>query len=104
MPSERPRYRLGDKVQILDLKKAGHVRTPFYIRGKFGTINHDCGDFENPEHRAYGRVGLPRIRLYRVKIMQKDIWPDYAGSPTDSLVIEIYDHWLRPAEPIEQAA
>jgi nitrile hydratase subunit beta len=102
--TKKRRYALGEKVQIIDLKKPGHVRTPFYIRGKFGTIDHDCGDFENPEHRAYGRLGLPKIPLYRVRIMQRDIWDDYAGPPGDSLVIEIYDHWLRSAESIEAAA
>jgi len=91
------RYALGDKVQIVDLMKAGHVRTPAYVRGKYGTIDHDCGNFENPEERAYGRVGRPPIPLYRVRIMQKHIWEDYEGPEGDSLVLEIYDHWLRPA-------
>jgi len=95
------RYALGEKVRIVDLGKPGHVRTPAYIRGKVGTIDHDCGDFENPEERAYGRVGRPRIPLYRVRVMQKDIWPAYQGPGADSLVLEIYDHWLAPADVSE---
>ncbi len=102
MPHENSRYSLGDRVQILDLGKAGHVRTPAYVRGKFCTIDHDCGSFENPEDRAYGRVGLPRIPLYRVRLMQRDLWEDYAGPPEDTLVLEIYDHWLRPAASADQ--
>ncbi len=99
MPHNNKRYALGEKVQILDLAKAGHVRTPFYVRGKVGTIDHDCGNFENPEERAYGRIGLEPIALYRVRLMQKHLWDDYDGPPGDSLVLEIYEHWLRPAEP-----
>ena len=56
-----------------------------------------AGRFENPEERAYGRVGGERIPLYRVRLMQRDLWPDYEGADGDSLVLEIYHHWLRPA-------
>jgi Nitrile hydratase beta subunit, C-terminal len=87
----------GDRVRIIDLGKAGHVRTPVYVRDKVGTIDHFCGEFENPEERAYGRIGPERIPLYRVRLMQRDLWPDYDGAETDSLVLEVYAHWLRPA-------
>jgi nitrile hydratase len=73
------------------------VRTPVYVRNKVGIIDHVCGRFENPEERAYGRVGRARIALYRVRLNQRDLWPDYAGADGDTLVLEIYDHWLRPA-------
>jgi nitrile hydratase len=84
-------------VRILDLGKAGHVRTPVYVRGRCGTIERFCGLFENPEERAYGREGAGRIPLYRVHLTQRDLWPDYAGPAHDTLEIEIYDHWLAPA-------
>ena len=90
-------YALGDRVRIVDLGKPGHVRTPRYVRGKTGTIDHCCGQFENPENRAYGRVGRERIPLYRVRVLQRDLWPDYQGGANDSLVLETYDHWLKPA-------
>jgi len=87
----------GDRVRILDLGKPGHVRTPLYVRGKTGTIETCCGRFENPEERAYGRTGRERIALYRVRLAQRDLWPDYDGAGSDALVLEIYDHWLAPA-------
>ena len=90
-------FALGDRVRIVDLDKSGHVRTPIYVRGKTGTIDHCCGNFENPEDRAYGRVGRERIPLYRVRLRQRDLWPDFKGSESDTLVLEIYQHWLRPA-------
>jgi nitrile hydratase len=90
-------FALGARVQIVDLQKPGHVRTPNYVREKTGIIDHCCGDFENPENRAYGKVGRERIPLYRVRFRQRDLWPDYDGSEKDSLVLEIYQHWLRPA-------
>jgi nitrile hydratase len=89
-------YRPGARVRIVDLDKGGHVRTPRYVREKVGTIERFCGEFENPEERAYGRVGRGRIRLYRVRLNQRDLWSDYDGPESDALEIEIYDHWLRP--------
>jgi nitrile hydratase len=92
-----PEFVPGDRVLIADLGKPGHVRTPLYVRGKVGVIDHVCGSFENPENRAYGWVGRERVPLYRVRLRQRDLWPDYDGAADDSLVLEIYHHWLRPA-------
>ena len=92
-----PIYAQGTRVRIIDLKKPGHVRTPIYVREKVGTIDYYCGAFENPEERAYGRIGGVHIPLYRVRLMQRDLWPDYDGPDKDSLVLEIYQHWLQPA-------
>jgi nitrile hydratase len=103
MSREPASYAPGTPVRIVDLGKAGHVRTPLYVREKIGTIERLCGEFENPEERAYGRIGRKRIRLYRVRLSQRDLWPDYEGPQSDTLEIEIYDHWLQPAEPGEGA-
>jgi nitrile hydratase len=103
MSPETAPYAPGARVRILDLGKAGHVRTPLYVREKVGTVERFCGAFENPEERAYGRIGRERVRLYRVRLSQRDLWPDYEGPDGDALEIEIYDHWLRPIEPGERA-
>ena len=55
------------------------------------------GAFANPEDLAFGRDGLPRKRLYRVRFRQADLWPDYRGAPDDTLDAEIYSHWLTRA-------
>jgi nitrile hydratase subunit beta len=95
MQSRNPRiYSAGESVRIRDIGKAGHVRTPQYVRNKVGLIDSYVGLFENPEERAYGRIGYEPIPLYRVRLKQNDLWPDYAGSDCDTLVLEIYDHWL----------
>ena len=93
-----PTFAAGDRVRIVDLAKPGHVRTPAYVREKTGRIEQYCGTFENPEERGYGRIGLARIPLYRVRFNQSDLWPDYDGPARDNLVLEIYQHWLNPAE------
>jgi nitrile hydratase subunit beta len=99
-----PRFDKGDKVVVLELGKSGHIRTPFYIREKVGTVMHRCGAFLNPEDLSVGIVSGPVIPLYRVEFLLNQIWPDYEGSPSDLLCIEIYDHWLAMADASAIAA
>ena len=91
------RFTPGDKVAIRRSLSPGHIRTPWYVRGATGLVERVCGAFANPEELAYGRNGLPERALYRVIVRMDDIWPDYAGQPTDSLEVEVYEHWLEPA-------
>ena len=74
----------------------GHIRTPWYIRGKTGVVERICGDFGNPEELAYGRDGKPKQTLYRVRFMQNEVWEDYTENPSDTVDIEIFEHWLEP--------
>lgn len=74
----------------------GHIRTPWYIRGKSGVIERVCGEFGNPEELAYGRDGTSKQTLYRVRFVQNEVWDGYAENPKDTVDIEIYDHWLEP--------
>jgi len=91
------RFRPGDLVTVRAAKPPGHVRTPFYIRGHSGVVERVCGSYPNPEELAYARPGLPAQPLYRVRFLQRDVWPDYAGRPEDTIDIEIYQHWLEAA-------
>ena len=91
-----PRFRPGDRVQVRWADVPGHLRTPWYIRGRTGVIERLCGAYPNPEELAYARSGLPSRPLYRVRFMQAAVWPDYAGTAADTLDVEIYQHWLEP--------
>jgi nitrile hydratase len=91
------RFAPGQRVKVRRADVPGHLRTPWYIRGHVGTIERLCGAFANPEELAYNRPGRPAQPLYRVRFRQRDIWPDYHGTPQDTIEIEIYQHWLEPA-------
>ena len=91
------RFRTGDRVTVRWADVPGHIRTPWYIRGRTGVIERLCGAYPNPEELAYARSGLPARPLYRVRFAQAAVWPDYAGSAADTLDVEIYEHWLEPA-------
>ena len=96
-PAPGHRFKVGDRVRVKASFPPGHRRTPYYIRGKIGEIERVCGAFPNPEELAYQRSGLPAQALYRVRFLQQDVWPIYRGGATDTLDLEIYDHWLEPA-------
>ncbi|HVJ53926.1 MAG TPA: SH3-like domain-containing protein [Aliidongia sp.] len=91
-------FGVGDKVRVRVAHPPGHLRTPWYIRGQRGAVERICGAFANPEELAYNRPGLPRQPLYRIRFRQTDLWPDYAGPKTDTVEVEIYQHWLEPDE------
>ncbi|MFT5440755.1 MAG: hypothetical protein ACI9MJ_002629 [Alphaproteobacteria bacterium] len=90
-------YNSGDRVRVITTHPPGHRRTPYYIRGKIGEIERVCGAYPNPEELAYGFDGLPKKTLYRVRFRQKEVWPEYNGPDADTVDVDIYEHWLRPA-------
>jgi nitrile hydratase len=93
-------FNVGDRVRVRSAFPIGHVRTPYYVRGKYGMVERVCGAFPNPEELAYARRGLPAQPLYRVRFLQCELWPDYAGQPFDVLDVDIYQHWLE-AEDVQ---
>jgi nitrile hydratase beta subunit-like protein len=96
VPSVPARFKSGDRVRVLKMFPLGHVRTPWYVRGKSGVVERLCGAYPNPEELAYRRSGLPTQPLYRVRFLQSDVWPDYRGGVADTVDLEIYQHWLEP--------
>ena len=91
------RFKQGDTVRVLLTHPPGHRRTPHYIRGKIGVVEMTCGAYANPEELAYGFDGLPKKEVYKVRFVQKEVWPDYRGPELDTVDIDIFEHWLRPA-------
>jgi nitrile hydratase len=97
MSASAGRFRPGDRVRVRFADPPGHIRTPYYVRGKTGWIEHYHGDYRNPEELAYGRDGLPRKPLYLVGFRQGDLWAERTEAPQDVLYVDIYEHWLEPA-------
>ncbi|MGF1501065.1 MAG: SH3-like domain-containing protein [Paracoccaceae bacterium] len=93
-PAGRPAFAPGDVVRVRRGHGPGHIRTPWYLRGRLGRIERVCGAFANPEELAYNRETAP-LPLYRVRFAMTEIW----GTPAaDTLDAEIYEHWLERAE------
>ncbi len=90
-------YRSGDWVRVRVDSPTHHFRTPIYIQGKKGRVVALCGVFPNPESLAHGGSGLPQIPLYRVEFPQSEVWERYQGQAADTVLVDIYEHWLDPA-------
>jgi len=91
-------FKTGQRVRVRRAFPPGHVRIPWYVRGHVGTVERLCGAYPNPEELAYARSGLPAQPLYRIRFAQAELWPNYDGGRDDTLDVEIYQHWLEPAE------
>jgi hypothetical protein len=102
--AKSPAFQPGDRVRVRDLKVSGHNRTPWYIRGKTGTIERCHGPYLNPESLAYGASGLPALPLYLVKFDQSLLWERYNGAGADKLMADIFEHWLEPARQDERSS
>jgi len=89
-------FAAGDAVRVRFARPPGHVRTPWFLRGRPGVVTRVLGHYANPEELAYARDGLPRLALYEVRFRQLDLWDDYAGPATDTLDADIYESWLEP--------
>ena len=89
------KFKSGDRVRVRMEDRPGHIRTPWYIRGKTGWIEQVHGKFLNPESLAHGGDGLPKRLLYLVAFNQKDIWTT-VQAPKDKVLVDIYEHWLDP--------
>ncbi len=87
----------GDPVRILDHSPPEHHRVPHYVKGHRGEIERVCASFGQPESLAAGGDGMPYQTLYRVRLKQTQLWPDYGGNPADTLEIEVFAHWLESA-------
>jgi hypothetical protein len=92
-----PIFHVGQKVRIQDRTPPVHHRVPSYVKGHVGTIERVCGVHGQPEKFIRGD-GTPGQRLYRVRLPQTTLWRDYTGNARDKLEIEIFEHWLEPAE------
>jgi hypothetical protein len=90
------RFPEGARVRVSALYPPGHCRTPFYTRGRCGTVLGVADRQANPEQLAYGRDGLPVMPVYRVRFAQAELWPDYRGRDGDAVVVDIFEPWLEP--------
>ena len=96
-PCAEAAFAPGDVVRVRAGTAPGHVRTPWYLRGRTGRVERICGVFANPEELAYGRDGLPARVLYRVRFTMAEVWGADHATSGDTVDAEIFEHWLVPA-------
>jgi hypothetical protein len=76
---------------------AGHIRTPFYLRGKSGEVLRVYGEFLDAERLAVGGTGLPAVAVYQVAFDWDDLWPYASGRSKGVRVLaDLQENWLDP--------
>jgi nitrile hydratase subunit beta len=93
MSATNARFKPGDRVKVRFEDRPGHIRTPWYIRGKTGAVDRVHGEFLNPESLGHGGNGLPKKVLYSVAFEQGNVWESYSAQQ-DKLFVDIFEHWL----------
>ncbi len=90
-----PVFRPGDRVRILTRSPSGHYCVPIYVWGKKGLVEAviQPADIDD-EEKAYGRNAGSQLHYYRVAVPMTEIWSNYAGSPLDALLIEVFESWI----------
>ena len=99
--AEPGKYQPGDVIRVRSDEVSCHHRTPWFVKGKCGTIRRVSGPFLNPESRAYGDDGLPERLLYQVEFGQTDLWGErYREDDRDTLLVDIYEQWIEPSNGV----
>ena len=88
------KFKINDQITVDSRSSTGHCRTPTYIRGKKGVIERICGQYPNPEEIALCKKDPQIVTLYRCRFKQMDVWDNYSGKASDTIELEIYEHWL----------
>ena len=91
-------FQPGQHVRVRVDNPPHHYRTPAYVQGKVGVVERLWGEFRNPESLGHGGDGLPKKALYAVKFAQPEVWGSYRGPARDTVVVDLYEHWLIPTE------
>ena len=89
MTSATGRFKAGDRVTVKFEDRPGHLRTPWYIRGKSGVVADVHGVIENGrDHRGL----YPP--LYTVVFDVKEV---FGGASPDKLRVDLHEDWLERA-------
>jgi hypothetical protein len=92
---EEPAFKVGDQIRISVRYPVGHYRVPIYMRGKRGIVQLILKPMAvNNEEEGFGRNAGSKGHYYCVAVPLTELWPGYAGSAQDRLVIEIFETWL----------
>ena len=95
VPQTQARFTVGDRVRVLPVSPAGHVRAPKFCRGHVGTVLHRAPKFSFPDTSAHGGERR-KEHTYHVEFSAQALWPSEGGA-NDSVVVDLWDSYLEAA-------
>jgi nitrile hydratase subunit beta len=97
---EEPGLGVGETIRVSTRFPVGHYRVPHYVRGQTGVVEMILRPAAiNNEEEGFGRNAGIKGFYYRIGFPLDRLWPGYRGSPSDRLVIEIFEGWLEKISP-----
>ena len=72
-----PLFSVGEQVSVRRGNPPGHVRTPYYIRGKSGVVVGVSPAYPFPDAHAHG-VKAEDEPTYDVRFNAEELWPHSA--------------------------
>ena len=96
-PQTQARFNVGDRVRVLPVSPAGHVRAPRFCRGHVGTVLHKTPKFSFPDTSAHGGERR-KEHTYHVEFLARELWPG-EGDANDFVVVDLWDSYLEAALP-----
>ena len=95
------RFKVGDRVEVKAGVPGGSNRTPFFIRGKKGSVVYYHGQAGDPRDLSYGGTGEPKLPLYCVSFHMAHLYDDDPDFVHDRVLVDVLEDWL---EPVAQRA
>ena len=92
----KPRFQPGDTVRVMQAYPLGHVRTPFYIRGKTGVVEMAHGTMIYPDSAGNGGPDAPE-HVYTVKFTNEELWGAEAAEPNGVVYFDVWEPYIEAA-------
>jgi len=88
------RFKIGDRVQVINRHPTHHTRAPRYTRGHIGTIFIEHGGFIFADTHAM-TMEKKAAFLYNVKFDAHELWGSNVAN--DPVYVDLFDCYLDPA-------
>lgn len=93
----KPKFKVGDHVQVRNLPDLFYTRCQVYTRGAAGVVTRRVYESPAAEDEAWDNSDKAEW-FYSVVFKQKDLWPDYGDwCANDTLETEFSERWLERA-------
>lgn len=92
--SAKPRFGVGDLVNIRNEHPHGHTRLPRYVRDKQGVVERVYDAFVLPDTNAHGEGENPEY-VYSVRFDAEELWGGSAEA-REAVYVDLWESYLEP--------
>jgi nitrile hydratase len=95
--SQKPAFKLGQRVRARTINPEGHTRLPRYTRGRVGTVVRYNGAFPLQDTDVNGIwLGGRAQEVYTVRFSARELWGNEA-SARDTVHVDLWEDYLERA-------